>query len=403
MALLNGSFLLQFFGFCVIVFWQFGDVMQFRITKKSSKSRARLGLLETAHGVVETPAIVGVATLGAVKTLESSQVMATGTQMLIANTYHLHLRPGEKTVAKMGGLHEFMKWERPMMTDSGGYQVFSLGYGRDYDVGKVLKEKRDAVKLVKAPKHLKITEDGVEFRSHIDGRKLFLGPRESVVVQEKIGADIIFAFDECTPPIADREYTIAAMERTHRWAKECLRARKRKDQAMYGIVQGGKYADLRKESARIIGAMDFEGFGIGGEFGDNKVTMSKMIRGVVRELPDAKPRHLLGIGHPEDVVRIIKEGVDTFDCTAMTHNARHGSAFTSRGRIDVSKAQYVHDKKPLDPKCDCHVCKTYSRAYLCHLFRAKEFTGMQLLTFHNLYYMNTLVASVREKIRKGEI
>lgn len=396
---------LQKVVFYVRFAWHF---MKFRISKRSKKSRARLGVIETAHGVIETPAIVGVATQGVVKTLDAATVAATGTQVLISNTYHLHLRPGEELLAKMGGLHKFMQWDKPIMTDSGGFQVFSLGYGRDYDVGKILKAEQAQVSLKKAPQHLKITESGVEFRSHIDGAKLFIGPRESMQIQKKIGADIIFAFDECTPPIADREYTVAAMERTHRWAKICLEEvakgsgkRGAQKQALFGIVQGGKFADLRKQSAEIIGAMPFDGFGIGGEFGDNKKTMSSMIRVVIDKLPDEKPRHLLGIGHPEDIVRIIKEGVDTFDCTAMTHNARHGGAFTSRGRIDVTKSVYKNDKKPLDPKCKCSTCATYSRAYLCHLFRAKEMTAMSLVTIHNLTYMNALVAECREKIKKG--
>ncbi len=378
--------------------------MEFQILKKSKKSKARLGLLKTANGVVETPAFVGVATKATIKTLSTEDVERTGTQMLISNTFHLHLRPGEALVKGHGGVHKFMGWKRPMMTDSGGFQVFSLGFGTDHGVGKILKKGEErTIEEGMQPQKIKITEKGVEFRSPVDGAKLFLGPKESIAIQEKIGADIILAFDECPSPLADYEYMKTSIARTHRWAKICLDAKKNKKQAMYGIVQGGKWEDLRKECAHTIGAMPFDGFAIGGEFGYEKEEMEKMLRSTLDELPDEKPRHLLGVGHPEDFEYMIRAGVDTFDCIAPTHYARHGTAFTSGGRIYMKKTSLLKEKKPLDPKCGCYVCKNYTRSYLAHLYRAGEYTGMHLVTFHNLYYLNNLAAEFREKIRKGQI
>jgi len=393
--------------------------MEFEIVKKSKKSGARLGRLTTSHGIVETPAFVGVATKASIKTLSTEDVERTGTQMLISNTFHLHLRPGENLVKANGGVHKFMNWKRPMMTDSGGFQVFSLGFGLDHGVGKVLKKGEERIiEEGTQPQTIKITEEGVEFRSPIDGEKLFLGPKESIAIQEKIGADIILAFDECPSPLADYEYMKKSMARTHRWAKICLDEHRKHEakakpasakgygaakQALFGIVQGGKWEDLRKESARAIGAMPFDGFAIGGEFGYDKEEMEKMIKTTLAELPREKPVHLLGVGHPEDFEYMIRAGVDTFDCIAPTHYARHGTAFTSVGRLYMKKTIFLKDKKPLDPKCGCYVCKNYTRSYISHLYRAGEYTGMHLMTFHNLYYLNHLAEEFREKIRKGRI
>ncbi|OGY57548.1 MAG: hypothetical protein A3D47_01135 [Candidatus Colwellbacteria bacterium RIFCSPHIGHO2_02_FULL_43_15] len=375
----------------------------FKIIKKSKLSKARLGVLKTPHGEIETPAFVGVATQATIKILTTEEVLKTKTQILIANTYHLHQRPGEHVVAKSGGVHKFMNWPGALMTDSGGFQVFSLGFGSDHGVGKILKEKKDiVVKADMQPQKMRITEDGVHFRSPIDGREIFIGPKESIRIQEKLGADIIFAFDECTSPVADYEYTKRSLRKSHRWAKQCLEYQKT-NQALFGITQGGKFKDLRIESAKFIGSLPFAGFGIGGEFGNDKKKMAAMIRWVVRELPENKPRHLLGIGHPEDIPKIIKEGIDTFDCIAPTHYARRGVAFTSEGRLDMNRRTFLQDKKPLDNSCDCTTCSNYSRSYITHLFKAKEITGMHLLTFHNLYFFNSLVAGIREKIKKGKI
>jgi len=382
-------------------------MIKFKILKKSKKSNARLGMLETSNGKVETPCLVTVATQGVVKTLASHEVEEAKSQMLICNTYHLHLKQAEKIIKSAGGLHKFMNWKRPLMTDSGGFQVFSLGFGRDHGVGKILKKKKNvSVSLGEQPKLLNISEKGVEFRSPIDGRKIFLGPKESMNIQEELGADIIFAFDECTSPVADYEYTKKSLALSHKWAEECIKVRSpraRKNQALFGIVQGGKFADLRKESAKFISSLPFDGFGIGGEFGDDKKTMGKMLKVVLDDLSEEKPRHLLGIGHLEDIPEIIKAGVDTFDCIVPTHYARHGTAFSSDGRLDMKQSKFLKDKKPLDKKCSCYVCKDYTRSYISHLFKANEITALKLLTFHNLYFFNSYIEKLREEIKKGKL
>ncbi|MEK9154506.1 MAG: tRNA guanosine(34) transglycosylase Tgt [Patescibacteria group bacterium] len=388
--------------------------MEFKILKKSKKSKARLGILKTAHGEIETPAFVPVATQATVKTLTSEEAIKAKCQMLICNTFHLHLKPGENIIKKIGGLHKFMNWPRPLMTDSGGFQVFSLGFGRDFGVGKILKEKQNIkIGIGAQPSFLKINDQGVIFRSPIDGRELFLGPKESIKIQESLGADIIFAFDECTPPLADYKYTKNSLIKTHAWAKKCLEvksASQRKKQALFGIVQGGKFKDLRIESAKFISSLDFGGFGIGGEFGDDKKEMAKIINWTINELPETKPRHLLGIGHLEDMPIIIKSGIDTFDCIAPTHYARRGIAFTSLGRLDLGKSKFLNlpvNKKngenPLDKNCDCFVCNNYRRDYIAHLFRAKEITALSLLTFHNLHFFNSFAEKIRKDIKNGEI
>ncbi len=378
-------------------------MIKFSITKRSTKSRARLGVLKTPHGVVQTPVMVPVATQGVIKTMTAEDVVATKTQLLISNTFHLHLKPGEAIVKKNGGLHKFMNWPKPIMTDSAGFQVFSLGFGRDLGLGKTVKwDGGKSVAHGKQPNNIKITEQGVWFRSPVDGRKLFIGPKESIKIQEQLGADIILAFDECPPPVATKEYLIESVERTHRWAAACLKAHRTK-QALYGIVQGGNHKDLRQHSARVIGAMPFDGFAIGGEFGSDKSGMAKMVGWVNDILPEAKPRHLLGIGHPDDIPYIIKAGVDTFDCIAPTHYARHGTAFTSRGKLDVTKQVMLNDRKPIDPQCACMTCKNYSRSYIAHLFKAKEMTAMRLVTFHNIWYFQTLVEHYRKLITQGKL
>jgi len=376
-------------------------MIRFRILKQSKKTRARIGILETPHGEVETPTLVPVATQANVKTLSSDEIRHTRSQILIVNTFHLHLRPGEKIVKRAGGLHDFMHWQRPLMTDSGGYQVFSLGFGKDFGMGKMLRKKSDvSVKHGQQPKLLNIQEDGVLFTSYLDGKKIFLGPKESMKIQEKIGADIIFAFDECTSPLSSKEYIKASLVRTHKWAKMCIKEKKSK-QALFGIVQGSHHKDLREESAKYIESLEFDGFGIGGDLGKSKDDIRKILSWTLPLLNDSKPRHLLGIGHLEDMEMIIKEGVDLFDCIVPTHYARRGIAFTGKGRLNMTQSKFLTDKKPLDPRCDCHVCKNYKRNYIAHLFRAKEITGMSLVTFHNLHLFNSYVAQIREKIRKG--
>lgn len=378
-------------------------MISFDILKKSSKSKARAGILKTPHGDIETPTLVAVATQATIKALTWDQVLETKTQVVIENTFHLHLKPGEKVVKQNGGLHEFSKWDKPIMTDSAGYQVFSLGFGTDHGTGKILKQKSDlTIKEGQQPQKIKITEDGVYFRSPVDGKKLFIGPKESIKIQEDLGADIINVFDECTSPIADYAYTKKSLEKTHRWAKICLSVKK-SDQALYGIVQGGKFKDLRAESSKYLGRMDFNGFGIGGEFGDEKKTLTEMLSWVMPNLPAGRPRHLLGIGHPEDILPIIKEGVDTFDCITPTHYARHGVAFTSRGKIDMTKTELLKDREPIDKTCLCFVCQTYKRSYITHLLKAKEITPLTLLSFHNLFFFHTYIENVRKDILNGKL
>lgn len=368
-----------------------------------------MGQLITSHGVVETPCLVPVATQAVIKTLDSREVKETKSQLLIANTFHLHLKPGEKIVKSAGGLHKFMNWQGGLMTDSGGFQVFSLGFGRDFKMGKMLMKGHPAqnasrIEAGRQPRSLKITRDGVFFQSPIDGAKLFLGPKESIKIQEDLGADIIFNFDECTPPIADYEYTKKSMETTHHWAEICLGAHSASSgQALFGIVQGGKFKDLRVKSAKFIGSLPFDGFGIGGELGFDKKVMFKMLNWVTEVLPEEKPRHLLGNGHIEDLTKIFESGVDTVDCIIPTHYARHGIAFVFDGKMDLAKTGFLKDKNPLDKKCSCFVCQNYKRNYISHLFRAREITALKLLTFHNLYFFNTFIEKIREQIKRGII
>lgn len=380
-------------------------MISFKILKKSKKSRARIGFLETRHGVVQTPCLVPVATQAVIKTLTSEEAEATQSQILIANTFHLHLKPGEDVIKKAGGIHKFMNWKKPLMTDSGGFQVFSLGFGKDFQIGKILKSPDYEDRIIEEgqqPKSIKITDEGVYFNSPIDGAKLFLGPKESIKIQEKIGADIIFAFDECTMPLASYKYTKNSLLKTHKWAKECLKFKKAK-QALFGIVQGGRYEDLRKESAKFISSLPFDGFGIGGEFGSDKKQMAKMLKVVIDELQEKKPRHLLGVGHLADIKTIIKSGVDLFDCTVPTHYARRGIAFTSQGRLNLKQRIFIKKREPLDQKCVCNVCLNYKKDYICHLLRAKEITALKLITFHNLFYFNNLIEEIKTKIKKGEL
>lgn len=382
-------------------------MIEFKILKKSKNSQARLGVLKTPNGEVETPTLVPVATQGVVKTLDRSEAERAGCQLLISNTFHLHLRPGEDVVSRAGGLHSFMNWSRPLMTDSGGFQVFSLGFGHDLGVGKILKffpedQKKSKIDIGAQPKSVKITDDGVHFRSPIDGKALFLGPAESMQIQAALGADIIFAFDECTPPLATKAYAARSLERTHRWAKICIDSKKSK-QALFGIVQGSRFRDLRVQSAQFIGSLEFDGFGIGGDLGTTKSTMDNILEWTIPYLDEAKPRHLLGIGYLEDIERIVKNGIDTFDCTVPTHYGRRGIAFTSEGKLNLRQSKFLRDQKPLDKHCECFVCNEYQRSYITHLIRARELTALKLLTFHNLFFFNQFVAGIREKIKGGKL
>lgn len=382
-------------------------MIEFKVIKKSKKSRARLGLLKTPHGIVRTPSLVPVATQAVVKTLTAEEVKKTKTQILISNTFHLHLKPGEKIVKQAGGIHKFSNLKLPIMTDSGGFQVFSLGFGMDSGVGKMLKyfpgkEGLEAINKNSAPKEIKIENAGVHFRSPIDGSKIFLHPKKSIKIQEDLGADIIFAFDECTSPLSSYEYAKESLSRTHKWAEISRKSRK-SDQALFGIVQGSHFKDLREESSKFIDSLSFDGYGIGGDLGKDKNDMVNILRWTVPYLDESKPRHLLGVGHLEDIEVIIKEGIDLFDCTVPTHYARRGVAFTSEGKMNLSRTIFLKDRKPLDKKCTCYVCRTYTRSYISHLIRAKEITGLRLLTFHNLFFFNSFVENIREKIRRNLI
>jgi len=379
--------------------------MEFKILKKSKKSGARLGILKTNYGSVETPALVSVATQAVIKTLTSEEAKAAKCQILIANTFHLYLKPGENIIKFSGGLHKFMNWPRPLMTDSGGFQVFSLGFGHDLEVGKIgyfPGKKEFLVDKNSQPKKVRITSQGVYFKSPIDGQELFLGPKESIKIQEALNADIIFAFDECTPPLATRAYVEASLKRTHAWAKICFDSHITK-QALFGIVQGSKFKDLRIESAKYINSLGFNGFGIGGDLGESRKDITKILSWVLPHLEETKPRHLLGIGKLDDIGNIIKSGIDLFDCTVPTHYARRGIAFTNTGQLDLNKILFLNDKKPLDKNCTCEVCQNYKRNYISHLLKAGEITGMRLLTFHNLYFFNTYVETFREKIKNNRI
>ncbi|MCG2690267.1 tRNA guanosine(34) transglycosylase Tgt, partial [Candidatus Parcubacteria bacterium] len=343
----------------------------FKVLQKSKKSRARLGIIETPNGALHTPAFFPVATLANLKTLDSTDLKNLGFEGMLCNTYHLMLKPGSKIVQKMGGLHNFMNFKGIIATDSGGFQVFSLGSGLEHGVGKIAKifpgGKKEPSSFLKKKSLLKIREEGVYFQNHLSGEELFLSPEKSIQIQQNLAADIIFAFDECTSPLHDKDYTRLALERTHRWAVRCLEQRKLKvqsskfkvkEQMLFGIVQGGEYKDLREKSAKFIGSLDFDGFGIGGSLGKTKNKIYQILNWTIPLLPENKPRHLLGIGHLEDFEKAIKKGVDLFDCVYPTRIARHGVAILSKTQnINLQKSIFLQDKAPLLKGCLCPVCQ----------------------------------------------
>ena len=380
----------------------------FQINKKIPKSLGRAGIISTPHGEIQTPAFVAVGTKATVKSLTPEQIKETGSQIVLANTYHLYLEPGEKIIKKIGGLHKFMNWSGPMMTDSGGFQAFSLGaaYGNKLSkfigIEKLKVEKLNDLEIEN--KRAKITEDGVEFRSIIDGSKHFFTPEKSMQIQRDLGADIIFAFDECTSPHASKDYLKEAMERTHRWAERCLACFSSPGQGgggvgLFGIVQGGRYEDLRKESAKKISGLGFEGFGIGGSF--VKEDIATAVKWVNEILPEEKPRHLLGVGEPIDLILGVENGCDTFDCVAPTRMARNGSLYTSKGKINILNSKYKNILKSVEEGCGCYTCQNYTSSYVSHLFRSKEMLAATLATIHNLYFINNLVSQIRESILSG--
>lgn len=386
--------------------------ISFSVEKKLQNGLGRAGTIETPHGVIETPAFVPVGTKATVKSLKSDDLTDTvGNQSVLANTYHLYLQPGHELIEKAGGLGAFMGWDGPTWTDSGGFQVFSLGAAFGKGVSKFAKDASlsDDVRPTVYNKELAtshgklcvIDEEGVTFTSHIDGSMHRFTPERSIEIQHAIGADIIFAFDECTSPTEKRAYQEEALERTHRWAKRSILAHKGnykalQKQGLFGIVQGGVYDDLREKSARTLAQMDFDGYGIGGCF--SKDDLGESIARVNEILPEEKPRHLLGIGEPEDLFRGIEMGCDTFDCVAPTRIARTGTLYTKKGKIDVVKKEYAEDFSPIDEECSCHVCTHYTKAYLSHLFRAHEMLGPHLASIHNLHFITTLVKDIRASI-----
>ncbi len=371
----------------------------FEVLKYDSDTQARLGCLTTPHGSLQTPNFIFCATRAAIKGAGPEDLRQVGADIILSNTYHLMLLPGADLVEKMGGLHTFMQWDGPMLTDSGGFQVFSLGHG---SVADEIKGKRN-MKFHQSLK--KITEEGAKFRSYIDGSTHMLSPERSIEVQRKLGADLILIMDECTPFHVEKKYTERSMRRTHRWADRCIAEFERTHtgkQALYGISQGGVYADLRQESSEFMSSRPFFGHAIGGSLGAAKEQMYAVVGLAMKGLCKERPIHLLGIGGPDDIWANVAQGVDTFDCVSPTRIARHGWALVrtaDKFRLNLFQSQYKEDSGALDPECDCSTCRTYSRAYLRYLFKAQELQGMHLLTIHNMRFMMRLLTTVRNAIR----
>ena len=352
---------------------------KFEVTAVDPHTHARNGRFHTPHGIIETPVFAPVGTQATVKAIRPSDLHELGASLILSNTYHLYLRPGDQLVQELGGLHNFMQWDGPILTDSGGFQVFSLSDTR------------------------KIDADGVTFQSHHDGSRHRFTPESSIAVQENLGADIIMAFDECPPP-NDYDYVKQSLTRTHPWLERCLAAKKRDDQALFGIVQGGIFADLREESGRFVTSLDLPGYAIGGlAVGETKPQMHAVLDVLHPILPQNKPRYLMGVGAPEDLVNGVMRGVDIFDCVLPTRLARHGSAFVLGGRINLRNAQFSRDPQPIATDCACYTCQNFSRAYLRHLVKANEILGHVLLSTHNLHFLINLMAQMREAIRKGTL
>jgi len=346
----------------------------------ATEGKARLGMLMTAHGAVRTPMFMPVGTVGSVKSVDPRDLREVGSQVILGNTYHLYLRPGDELVARRGGLHRFNGWDGPILTDSGGFQVFSLAGLRN------------------------ITEDGVEFRSHIDGSKHFFSPEKSISIQQNLGSDIMMVLDECAAAGSSREYTEKALRLTTAWAKRCREFHEpgARGQLMFGICQGGFFEDLRERSIEELTAIPFEGYALGGlSVGEAKPEMLRILRHSAPLLPADKPRYLMGVGTPLDILDGIEAGIDMFDCVLPTRNARNGTLFTSEGKVNIKRAQYREDDSPLDPACDCYTCRTFSKAYLRHLYVAKELLSYRLNTIHNLAYFLRLTRQAREHLRTG--
>jgi tRNA-guanine transglycosylase len=395
-------------------------VFNFKILKKVDKGQARLGLIETGRGVIETPYFVPVSTLGSLRSLDARDMDELGVQCSLCNTYHLHLRPGDDLVKKMGGIHKFMNFPRPLFSDSGGFQAFSLGFAREHNIGKIgffpgenrngkKEEAKEEPAIENRGKNLtKISDKGIHFKSIYDGSWHFLDAKKSMEIQSNLGTDMIMAFDECTSPFSDYEYTKKSMERTHDWAKKSLKYHDKK-QALYGIIQGGCFEDLRSESTKFISALDCEGIAIGGSLGNCKADMHRILEWVAPKL-DGRPRHLLGIGDIDDLFECVERGIDTFDCVSPTRNARRGGLFVlpqsggnveNKFRINIGGERYKEDSQPIDPACSCSTCQNYSRAYLRHLLSVGELSYYRLASIHNVHFMLRLMESIRESLKNG--
>jgi queuine tRNA-ribosyltransferase len=353
---------------------------RFEVIKKDSFSQARLGRVETGHGSFATPAFLPVGTQGSIKSLTPEELVEIGVEAILGNTYHLYLRPGHETIGRLGGLHTFTHWEKPILTDSGGFQIFSLGSLR------------------------KISEGGVTFQSHLDGSSHFLTPEKVLEIQRVLGSDIAMVLDECVPYPSPYEYVKISMERTNRWAKRSLEVRRENDPALFAIVQGGVHRDLREKSVQTLVKMGFQGYAIGGlSVGEPKSMMSDVLEWITPFLPENTPRYLMGVGTPEDILNAVMLGVDFFDCVLPTRNARNGTLFTSSGKISIKQAQYAEDKKPVDETCACYTCRHYSRAYLRHLYLSKEILSSRLNTIHNLFYYINLLVKIKEAIQESRL
>lgn len=357
------------------------SAIKYELIKECKQSGARLGKIITPHGEIPTPIFMPVGTQATVKSMSPEELKDIEAKIILSNTYHLYLRPGHKLIEKAGGLHKFMNWDRAILTDSGGFQVFSLGDLR------------------------KIKEEGVEFRSHLDGSKHFISPEKAIEIQNSLGADIIMSFDECAPYPADRNYVKNSLERTTRWAKRGLDAHNKKDiQALFGIVQGGMYNDLRYESAMQLMEYDFPGYSVGGlSVGEPKELMYDVLEHTTPLLPKDKPRYLMGVGSPDDLIEGVIRGIDMFDCVLPTRIARNGTAMTSIGKVVVRNKTFEEDFTPLDPNCDCYTCRNYSRAYIRHLVKANEIMAARLITNHNLYFLINLMKQVRKAIEEDRL
>lgn len=354
--------------------------MHFEVLKKDNNSRARLGRCHTAHGVFHTPAFIPVGTQATVKAMTPEELRDLGAEIILSNTYHLYLRPGHERIRRLGGLHRFMHWEHPLLTDSGGFQVFSLN------------------------SLMKVSEEGVEFQSHLDGSRHFITPEKAIAIQEALGADIIMCLDECTPYPASHEEAECSLQRTLKWSRRCRESHQASHQALFGIVQGGMYSDLRRKGVEVLVGIGFDGYALGGlSVGENKESMARVIGETAPLLPENLPRYVMGLGMPGDMIEAVREGVDMFDCVLPTRNARNGMLFTRSGKMAIKNAKYAEDPSPIEPGCPCYTCRNYSRAYLRHLYFAEEILAFRLNTIHNLHFYLTFMREMRQAIAEDRL